>query len=198
MCIVGELNLRLPRWVDGFLAGQGSVFAEGDARMRLALELAERNAVERTGGPFGAAVLERVTGRLISVGVNVVTAQNCSVGHAEIMALGLAQRRLGSYDLSSVGEGDYELVTSVAPCAMCLGAICWSGVRAVVCGARGSDAESIGFDEGPKPGDWVEMLGRRGISVCQDVQREGARAALQHYADTGGEIYNGRGGGNKQ
>ena len=189
-----ELVLRLPGWVAGFLAGQSDVLGEIDARMGLAIELAEQNVAEKTGGPFGAAILERLSGRLISVGVNVVTGQNCSVGHAEIMAIGLAQQQLGSYDLSSVGGGDYELVTSVEPCAMCVGAVCWSGVRSLVCGARGEDAERIGFDEGPKVGDWVGMLKRRGIDVRQDVRRERAQAALNGYVEGGGVIYNGRGG----
>jgi hypothetical protein len=33
---------------------------------------------------------------------------------------------------------------------MCFGAIPWSGRRRLVSGARSSDAEDIGFDEGPK------------------------------------------------
>ena len=75
---------------------------------------------------------------------------------------------------------------------MCLGAIPWSGVRRVVCGARGEDACAIGFDEGAKPADWVAELTGRGIEVTRDVLRSEARAVLNHYHTTGGLIYNSR------
>jgi hypothetical protein len=59
-------------------------------------------------------------------------------------------------------------------------------VRRLVCGARASDAQAIGFDEGPKPARWARALERRGIAVVRDVQRAEARAALREYA---GVIY---------
>jgi tRNA(Arg) A34 adenosine deaminase TadA len=65
---------------------------------------------------------------------------------------------------------------------MCFGAIPWSGVRQLVCGARASDAEAIGFDEGPKPARWVAALEARGIKVVRDIQRAEARAVLREYA----------------
>ena len=77
---------------------------------------------------------------------------------------------------------------------MCLGAIPWSGVRRVVCGARGADACAIGFDEGAKPADWVAALTGRGIEVLRDVLRDEAQAVLRHYAESGRNIYNARRG----
>jgi tRNA(Arg) A34 adenosine deaminase TadA len=73
---------------------------------------------------------------------------------------------------------------------MCLGAIPWSGIRSVVCGARDEDARSIGFDEGHKPPDWINSLDSRGISVVRDVLREQAKAVLLEYRERGGLIYN--------
>jgi tRNA(Arg) A34 adenosine deaminase TadA len=156
--------------------------------MELAIELARRNVEQRTGGPFGAAVFEVASGKLVSVGVNLVEASHCSMAHAEMVAVALAQQALGCYDLSAAGI--YELATSVEPCAMCLGAIPWSGLRRVVCGAYGQDAAAIGFDEGAKPADWVGALQQRGIEVIRHVRRDEARAVLQQYAATGGLIYN--------
>ena len=47
------------------------------------------------------------------------------------------------YDLGGLGDGRaFELVTTTEPCAMCLGAIPWSGLSSVVCGARDQDAVS--------------------------------------------------------
>jgi tRNA(Arg) A34 adenosine deaminase TadA len=158
--------------------------------MRLAVELANQNIKHKTGGPFGAAIFETGSRQLVGVGVNLVETSNCSILHAEMVAIAMAQKAVGSYDLAAGGRLRHELATSTEPCAMCLGAIPWSGVRRVLCGARGEDACEIGFDEGAKPLDWAGELNRRGIEVARDILRDEARAVLRRYAQTGGTIYN--------
>jgi len=187
-------EVRLPDWVDGFLAEAGSCFPTAEDRMGLVIGLSRRNVDEATGGPFGAAVFEAATGRLVAPGVNVVMTTPCSVAHAETMAIAIAQRIVGHYDLGGPGMPDCEIAASTEPCAMCLGAINWSGVRSLVCGARDEDATAIGFDEGPKRTDWADVLTARGLAVTRDVLRAEAAAVLQRYADTGGAIYNARQG----
>ncbi|MBN2137530.1 MAG: hypothetical protein JW720_06970 [Sedimentisphaerales bacterium] len=183
------LHLSLPDWVSEYIANGPAVFDTVERRMSFVIALSRQNVRRKTGGPFGAAVFEK-NGRLISAGVNIVEAANCSVLHAEIVAIVLAQRTLGRYDLSNSGKEHYELAASTEPCAMCFGALPWSGIRALVCGARDEDARGIGFDEGPKLADWIEALDERGISVRRDVLREEAAAVLREYANTGGSIYN--------
>ncbi|HCS12210.1 MAG TPA: tRNA-specific adenosine deaminase, partial [Zetaproteobacteria bacterium] len=87
---------------------------------------------------------------------------------------------------------DCELVTSCEPCAMCFGAIPWSGIRRVVCGATAADAQRIGFDEGPRHPDWVAELEKRGIHVQTGVCRDAAARVLNDYQSAQGVIYNGR------
>ena len=181
--------LRLPGWVRGFLRRQPSRLADPAARMRLAIALAAENVKRATGGPFGAVVCERASGRIVAVGVNRVEPAGCSHAHAEMLALALAQRAVGGWDLGAPGLPRHELVSSSEPCAMCFGAIPWSGVTALACGARAADAEAIGFDEGPKPARWVAALERRGISVSRDVLRGEASAVLAAYAAAGQTIY---------
>ncbi len=183
-----EIVLTLPRWLRALALQEKRVFQSAESRMRFVIELARQNTEQRTGGPFGAAVFEAGTGRLVSVGVNLVEASNCSMAHAEMIAIALAQRAVGHYDLGFAGV--YELATSTEPCAMCLGAVPWSGLRRVVCAAHGEDAAAIGFDEGAKPADWVGELQKRGIEVRRDVLPDEARAVLQQYAKSGGLIYN--------
>jgi tRNA(Arg) A34 adenosine deaminase TadA len=163
--------------------------------MGLAVELARENVLRRTGGPFGAAVFEVESGRLVAPGVNLVMGSGCCVFHAEIVAVMLAQRVVGGFDLGAPGLPQHELVASTEPCAMCLGATPWSGVRSLVCGARDEDARAVGFDEGFKPEGWEGRLEERGIAVARDVLRGEAAAVLQLYAEGGGEVYNGRRGG---
>jgi tRNA(Arg) A34 adenosine deaminase TadA len=102
----------------------------------------------------------------------------------------IAQKILESYDLGSTGLPPCELVTSSEPCSQCFGAILWSGVQRVVCGARAEDVEAIGFDEGPKPRGWVEELRRRRIGVVQDVLRTEAVAVLRYFESSGKAVYN--------
>ena len=138
-----ELNLELPEWIDTFLAEYPVVISSMETQMRFVLDLTERNIREKTGGPFGAAVFEQESGKLVSVGVNVVVEQNCSAAHAEMMALMLAQKKIGHYDLGDVGSVAHRLVTSGKMCAMCLGNVCWSGIKEVVSSAEPEDVERI-------------------------------------------------------
>src|SRR5262249_6504075 len=135
-------SLELPAWVEQVIR-PGDVLADPAARMRLAIRLAGENFVRETGGPFGAAVFERDSGPIVSVGVNLVVPSRCSLAHAEAVALALAQRALGTHDLSAPGIPAMELVSSAQPCCQCYGMIWWSGIRGLVIGARGVDVESI-------------------------------------------------------
>jgi tRNA(Arg) A34 adenosine deaminase TadA len=186
------IEIQIPEWIDRFLTGYPDSIPSIQDRISLVIEAAQRNISEGTGGPFAAAVFEVESGRLVSLGVNLVLSQGLSVLHAEIVAFALAQKKLGSYDLGRYDLPAHELVTSVEPCAMCFGAIPWSGVRRVVTGARDADARSIGFDEGPKMKDWRSELEKRGIATLCDINREAAAQVLLNYSLQGGIIYNSR------
>ena len=183
-----SFSLVLPPWVSEALPDPRRAYPTPEAKMGLAIGLSRLSVERRFGGPFGAAVFDLSDNRAVAVGVNLVVPARCSVAHAEMVAMILAQQRLRTHDLRCAGGAGFELVTSTAPCAMCLGAIPWSGVRSVVCGARGEDACGIGFDEGSKPPDWAGALRGRGVSVACDVRRDEARSVLRLYAG-GGAIY---------
>jgi tRNA(Arg) A34 adenosine deaminase TadA len=193
-----EIRISLPQWVEPYVETAPGVFRDVEERMRFVIALARENVKQGTGGPFAAAVFDG-KGGLIAPGLNLVIASNCSVLHAEIVALMLAEKMLARYDLSDGGRERCELVTTTEPCSMCFGAVPWSGVHQLVCGARDEDARAIGFDEGPKLADWVSALNNRGITVRRDVLREEATAVLREYLAAGGVNYNaGRQGGVQQ
>ena len=183
-----NFKLDLPHWLEGFVDNWQTPLETPEERMQLAISLSAENVRHGTGGPFGAIVVEDQTSRLIGVGVNLVMGVNLSVAHAEIVALSLAQSAISNWNLGQ--EADVQLVTSCEPCAMCFGAVPWSGVTSLVCGARKEDAEVAGFDEGDKPANWVQTLENRGIQTQCDVRREEAAAVLTRYAKTAGTIYN--------
>ncbi len=188
---MNQLNLTLPNWIDSFLAKYTKIISDPEEQMRFVLALTERNIREKTGGPFGAAVFEQDSGKLVSVGVNVVIQQNCSAAHAEMMALMLAQKELDHYDLGDTRFPAHRLVTSGKMCAMCLGNVCWSGIKEVLSSAEPEDVEKItGFDEGPAPQNYNQELERRGIKIKPELLRNEGQAVLQLYVDLGGHVYN--------
>lgn len=186
-----QITVRCPAWLDD-LADVGRRYASDEEKMRLAVALARENVERGTGGPFGAAVFERDTGRLVAGGVNLVVALRNSVLHGEVVALMLAEAAVGSWSLGADGLPPHELVTSCEPCAMCLGATLWSGVSRLVCGATKEDATRCGFDEGPVFPDSYAHLAARGVEVVRELCRAEAAAVLDAYRRLGGPVYNGR------
>lgn len=187
--------LDLPDWALDELQQLPQSLPALETRMAAVLRFARLNTENQTGGPFAAGVFERDSGRLIGIGVNRVVPRNCSSAHAEVIALSLAQQRLGVYDLGGPGLPAHQLVVNWSPCAMCFGAVLWSGVRSLV--IAGADPEMMaitGFDEGPMPAEWREELAKRGIELIEGVLREEALADFRTFATSNPVVYNGRQG----
>jgi len=183
-----SLFIRMPSWLSGEKLPCGGYDTDAK-KMALAIRLAKKSVREKTGGPFGAAIFT-AAGGLVSVGVNCVVAQSCSVAHAEIMAIMLAQRSLAEYRLGEKTAGKYILASSAQPCAMCFGALVWSGVTRLLFGALREDVERIvGFDEGPIDRGWKSELRRRGIVVKGEVSRKKACEVLWLYGAGDGALY---------
>ncbi len=185
-----DITLQHPAWLTAWVASHRDSYPEASTRMRLIIELSALNIEQQTGGPFGAAVFDMNTHRLISAGVNRVVPCSASIAHAEIMAITFAQQHAGNFDLSAPGLPHCELVSSCEPCAMCVGALPWSGIRRLLCAASDTDARAIGFDEGAKLADWDGVLMQRGISVSTGICRREAVDVLQRYGAQHGPVYN--------
>ncbi|WP_395245062.1 nucleoside deaminase [Agromyces sp. MMS24-K17] len=192
--IATGFRAELPPW----LVADLDRYAEWDLatpeqRMDLVNELADRNWRAGNGGPFAAIVVDASTGELVSAGVNVVLSTGLSSLHAEVTAIGLAQARLGRWDLGADGA-DLELVVNWRPCVMCYGATMWSGVRRLTIAGDGPECEDLtGFDEGPMHPDWAGEFERRGIRVLQGVRRAEAAAVFRAYGASDAVVYNARG-----
>ncbi|MEM7781855.1 MAG: nucleoside deaminase [Planctomycetota bacterium] len=190
-----NIQVEIPQWVVDANRDLPEFVPSIEERMEIVIRFAELNFQKATGGPFAAGIFETDTGRLIYVGVNRVVPTNYSCMHAEIVAISLAQQKLGTVDLGGPGMPSHQLVVNGRPCAMCCGAIPWSGVRSVVIGASGDQIESIaGFDEGPIHPDWRIQLQQRGIEVIEDVLAEQACRVFHQFRESGEPIYNGRRG----
>jgi tRNA(adenine34) deaminase len=95
--------------------------------MRAALELA-RKAQAAGEVPVGAVVVK--AGEIIGAGSNAPISGHDPTGHAEILALRDAAKRLGNYRLP-----DCELYVTLEPCAMCVGAMLHARIARLVYGA---------------------------------------------------------------
>lgn len=184
-----SISIACPPWIDEVLDWEQAC-DDDEARMRVALTLARQNVLRETGGPFGAAIFDTTSGRLVAVGVNLVVPLNNSSLHAEIVAFMMAQAALATYTLQRPDLPPHEIHTSCEPCAMCLGAVLWSGVRRVVWSALREDADSINFDEGPVFAASYEYLRARGVAFQGGVLRSEGRDVLRLYGERGGPIYN--------
>ena len=181
--IYQQLHLTLPAWIHDEVDAN-RVFPDADSRIALAIQLSRRNVDHRSGGPFGAAVFTE-SGRLVGVGVNRVVPHNCSMAHAEVMALATSQQRMQSFRLNQ-GGGRITLATSAQPCSMCYGALIWAGIDELLIAARADDVQTLaGFDEGPLPADWAGELEKRGITIKRDLMRDHARDVLRAYGESG-------------
>lgn len=179
------VSISLPDWTRDTIDWDRAYPTDED-QVRLAIALSRWNVEHDTGGPFGAAVFEQASGRLVAVGVNRVVPLGNSVLHGETVAIMMAQAKLGTHTL---GAPPHVLATSCEPCAMCLGATLWSGVRRLVCGATKADAERVGFDEGPVFPESYDHLDRAGIAVRRAVCRAEAAAVLDLYRERHGTVY---------
>ena len=178
--LYAQIHLTLPVWIHDAIDPQ-TVCADDEAKVALAIELSRLNIVHASGGPFGAAVFDGDSGRLLGIGVNCVLTQTCSVAHAEMMAFMTAQARTGQSRLNADGAR-IILATSAQPCCMCYGACFWAGIDMLLIGARSEDVMALtDFDEGPLPADWIGELQQRGIAVRRDIQRDAACAVLREY-----------------
>jgi tRNA(Arg) A34 adenosine deaminase TadA len=183
------VHVEYPAWVDD-VVNWNRRYTTDEERIRLAVAVARENVERETGGPFGAAILEQASGRVVAVGMNSVVRLTNSTLHAEIVAFMMAQQRVGSYTLNAPGGPVHELFTSCEPCAMCLGAALWSGVRRLVFGAARADAARLNFEEGPVFEASYRYVEERGLAVTGPCLRDEAREVLELYRSRRGTIYN--------
>ena len=85
--------------------------------------------------PFGAALVETKTGKLLYRGRNAVMRESDPSAHAETRAVRKACKKLGRPSLAG-----YTLYSTCEPCPMCMANALWAGVDRVVFGATIADA----------------------------------------------------------
>ncbi len=121
--------------------------------MQRAIDLAERNAKTRKGGPFGAVIANK-DGEVLGEGVNGITSRVDPTAHAEIMAIRHAAEKLERSDLS-----DCVLYCSSEPTMMGQALIKSVGISKVYFGLSHSEINNICTRETQIPETEYEQLG---------------------------------------
>jgi tRNA(Arg) A34 adenosine deaminase TadA len=111
--------------------------AQGFDREQMASLVAftARSMATENPRPFGAALVDSKSGRLLLRTLNAVKQQCDPSAHAEVRAIRLATKRLKQLSLAG-----YTLYTTCEPCPMCMSTTLWAGLDRVVYGATIDDA----------------------------------------------------------
>jgi len=125
-----------------------------------AVELAAA-AREHGNHPFGSLLVDGDGNVVLEAENTVVTEHDCTA-HAE---LNVVREAVASFDAEQLGA--HTLYTSTEPCAMCAGAIFWSGIGRVVFALSSATLGEIVEDP---TGAWTLAMS------CRDVFARGGRA----------------------
>ncbi len=104
--------------------------------MKLALKEAKKAALIDEV-PVGALIV--CDGKIIARAFNKRETTNDPLGHAELLAIKKASKKLNAWRLTNC-----ELYVTLEPCAMCAGAIMWSRFKRVIYGASDPKGGAIG------------------------------------------------------
>ena len=122
-----------------------------------AIELARANIGEG-GRPFGAVVVRN--GRIIASGVNEILQTGDPTSHAELNAIRLASRVLGSPDL-----GDCSVFASGHPCPMCMAAMRLAGIKAVTYAYSNEDGAPHGLSTAALQADLAKPPAEQAMNI---------------------------------
>ena len=136
--------------------------------MRRALREA-RKAETEGEVPVGAVIV--LDKKIIARAHNRPVALSDPSGHAEVLALRRAAKKLGNYRLKGC-----DLYVTIEPCAMCAGAIVQARLRRVVYGTpdakMGACGSALAVLNHPKMNHRVEVVSGVLANDCAEILRE--------------------------
>ena len=146
----------------------------GAAWMRRAIAEARGNLARPDGGPFGACIVRN--GRVVAAARNTVLARRDPTCHAEVNAIRLVARKLGTHDLAGC-----RIFSTTEPCPMCFAAIHWAGIDEVVFGTRIADVARLGFRELTISNRTMRRLGDSEVRIVAGVLRKECLELLREW-----------------
>lgn len=138
--------------------------------MKLAIELSSKAYY-----PYGAVIVkdDKIIGRSDA---DVLVAKT-PYSHAELRALESAMEDLGGHLCAEGGKG-VTIYSSCEPCAMCMGAILYTGIDRLVYGATLEDSDECVNEILAKANDIAKICSNREIEIVPEVLKEEAVKVL--------------------
>mgnify|MGYP004517902065 CR=1 FL=1 len=128
---------------------------------------AAEGVINNIGGPFGAAIIEKIYDinkntkyKILTIARNTVISTKDVTCHAEINAIRKATKLLDNFVLDNC-----ILVTTAKSCPMCLSASCWASIKTIYYGIDYSCADTSGF----KDSNIFDYINGKNDSIIQEI-----------------------------
>lgn len=128
--------------------------------IKLALE-----GISKGHGPFGAVIVKG--NEIVGQGTNRVTLTLDPTAHAEVTAIRHACQQLKEFSLTGC-----TLYTTCEPCPMCLSAVWWARMNAIIYASTRHDAAAADFDDFNFYEDISKPAHERAIPMTQIARDE--------------------------
>jgi tRNA(adenine34) deaminase len=106
-----------------------------EKRMKSLVRFTARTMETASPVPFGALIVDTVSGKTLVRAINAARQENDPSSHAELRTVRKATRKLKTTSLRG-----YTLYSTCEPCPMCMANALWAGLDRVVYGATIADA----------------------------------------------------------
>jgi len=143
--------------------------------MALAIELSGKAYY-----PYGAVIVK--DNEIIGRSDAEVPVSKTGFSHAELRAIEDAMEHLGGHLCAEGGKG-VTIYSSCEPCAMCMGAILYTGIDRLVYGATLEDSKECVNEILAKAHDIANACSNRKIEIMPEFQREEAVKVLKSWKE---------------
>lgn len=143
--------------------------------MNLAIELSSK-----TYYPYGAVIVK--DNEIIGRSDADVPVSKTGFSHAELRAIEDAMEHLGGHLCAEGGKG-VTIYSSCEPCAMCMGAILYTGIDRLVYGATLEDSKECVNEILAKSNDIANACSNRRIEIIPEFQQEEAVKVLKRWKE---------------
>lgn len=148
---------------------------DDETYMRLAIELSKKGKY-----PYGAVIVR--DGKIIGRSDTEVPIASTAISHAELRAIEDAMDEMGGHLCAEGGHGA-TIYSSCAPCAMCMGAILYTGISRLVYGATLADSAECVNDILASSEDVASACHNRTIEIAPEVLRGEAKEVLNKWKE---------------
>lgn len=143
--------------------------------MKLAIDLSKKAYY-----PYGAIIVK--DNEIIGRSDTGVPVSKTAYSHAELRAIEDAMEHLGGHLCAEGGKG-CTIYSSCEPCAMCMGAILYTGIERLVYGATLEDSKECVNDILAHADDVASICKNRKISITPECERDEAVKVLKKWRE---------------